>query len=65
MDRVTRFSFVLDLNHALLLIFHLRSSIHWTIFHFFWLIGLYQVKWFISETPVKEHERTSMKEHLV
>ena len=24
-----------------------------------------QVKWFISETPVGVHERTSMKEHLV
>ena len=24
-----------------------------------------QVKWFISETPVWVHERTSMKEHLV
>ena len=25
----------------------------------------YQVKWFISETPVGVHERTSVKEHLV
>ena len=24
-----------------------------------------QVKWFISETPMGVHERTSMKEHLV
>ena len=24
-----------------------------------------KVKWFISETPVGVHERTSMKEHLV